>query len=194
MLEDYTIDIKNKWYDLQDKELQIRVENADKILGNDIHSKIMLANKISQGEREKSSFIAGLRLGEYQRLLNPEGQDKMMTLKEFCNNNSNIPRKIIFKKLVGLKYAHKYNINLHGERGYWFAQQKPYTYLSIIPIYYPDRNSILFNQDLVICDKTVKILQEECEQEYKRQIEEQAKKALEQEQKRIEYEKRNYLF
>ena len=122
----------------------------------------MSANKLSEAEREKPSFIGKLRLDEYQKLLNPEGQDELMTLEDFCNNNPDIPNDFIFRKLVSLKYMHKYNFTLNEERVYWFAQQKPYTYLAIIPVYYSDTNSITLHLNKALSDETVKILQAEC--------------------------------
>ena len=163
------IEIKNKWYKLQNKEVHLICDNADKILGNELNSILISANKLSEAEREKASFIEKLKLNEYQKLLNPEGQDKMMTLEEFCDNNPNISNDFIFNKLVSLKYVHKYYFTFNAERVHWFAQQKPYTYLSILPKYYADTNDIILHRNIVLSNETVKMLQVECDK-YKENI------------------------
>ena len=167
MKNDSIINIKNKWYKLEEQEGELRIANADKILGNHIDSKIISANKLSEEERESSSFITGLKLDEYKKLLNLEGQDKMMSIIDFCNSNPEIPNSVIFKILEKLKYVHTGSFNHNGEKLHWIAQQKPFTYFSIIPIYDSHSNNIVLKKDLMLSDEAIKTLKKECEYEYK---------------------------
>lgn len=162
-MKETTINIRNKWYELQEEESKLRCENANKIFGNVHHSILMEGNMMLEAERQEANFIKKLRLDEYQELLNPEGQDRMITLEDFCNNNSTIMKDMIYLKLRDLKYAYKYHFTLNGENVYWFAQKKPYTYLSIIPIYCPDTNSIILEHNLVLSDEAAVKLKSKCE-------------------------------
>ncbi len=188
MEDNYTINIKSKWYDLEREEKEDRISYAKELLGKDITAKLVSSNKMSDEEREK--VIAELRLDEYQRLLNQEGQDKLMTLEEFCDNTPDIPNKVIFRKIASLKFAHKYNFVLDEERVFWFAHQKPYTYLSIIPVYNPHSNSILLGSHIAISDEAVKVLQKECEQECERL----KRKQIEKLKMEIEKDRKSHLF
>ena len=166
MIEDVSIKIENKWYKLKESEKNPEVEKVKKILGTDMDSKIMTA--INLTEEEIPNFMQELRLEEYQKLLNPKGQDKMMSLSEFCIANADIPIQIILDTLIKLKYVYKYYIKENGEKVCCLEVQKPFTYLSIIPVYIFKIYNVCLKKEIVIADEVITTLKKECIKEFER--------------------------
>ncbi len=145
-----------------DEEVQDRCKYALSIMDNELHNKLEQANKLSSIERGKLSFIDTLNLKKLSELVNPQQQQKMMSLDELWEYNSDISNGLIMDELVSKKYLCKIDFESNGRYYSEMITIRPFSDVMIIPVYDNMENRIIFEQQIVISDEVVKEINKYC--------------------------------
>lgn len=143
-------------------EVQDRCKYALSIMDNELHNKLEQANKLSSIERGKLSFIDTLNLKKLSELVNPQQQQKMMSLDELWEYNSDISNGLIMDELVSKKYLCKIDFESNGRYYSEMITIRPFSDVMIIPVYDNMENRIIFEQQIVISDEVVKEINKYC--------------------------------
>lgn len=165
MRKEGKIPISREISDLMKKdkaEVLNRCNYALEIMDSELSNKFKQVENKSPKERGKSSFIKTLNLEKLTELVNPQQQQKMMSLNELWEQNSDVSNGLIMDELVSKKYLCKIDFERNGEYYSEMIAIRPFSDVMIIPAYDNMENRIIFEQQIVVSDEVVQEINKYC--------------------------------